>query len=366
MALKRREKEAVEIEEGVVEYEKEENVSPIEQIKKSAESSILPAVSLRFDQTVSTGSTLLDLCISGRRVRGGGICGGILVELFGPPGTGKTAILEEIAASVQIRGGQIRYHDPEARLDHEYAEVFDVHLLQKDYFRPVTVTEVFDKIWEEKFNDESALNAHLVDSLAALSTELEMSKEGDKRGQKRAKEFSEGLRKTCRMMAEKNLLIACSNQVRDGDFGMTTPGGQAVKFYASLRIKLTPAFVGGKYIEKEIDLNGKKIKKVVGIRTDCEIVKSSLDDPYGKCVITILFNRGIDDIRDNLQYCKSISGEGTYDVLGHGVKGLRSMERAIEYIEENGLEKELREKTIDLWLGVQELFKDNRKRKVRF
>ena len=67
---------------------------------------------------ISTGSTLLDLIISGTRVRGGGLPGGILVEIFGPSGTGKTVLLCEIGGVIQRQNGDVRYGDPEARLNH--------------------------------------------------------------------------------------------------------------------------------------------------------------------------------------------------------------------------------------------------------
>ena len=68
-------------------------------------------------QVLSTGSTLLDLAICGGRIRGGGIPGGMIVEIYGPSGSGKTAILTELAGSAQRNGGEARFDDPEARLE---------------------------------------------------------------------------------------------------------------------------------------------------------------------------------------------------------------------------------------------------------
>ena len=73
-----------------------------------------------IDALLSTGSTLLDLAISGGVVRGGGIPGGIMVEIFGPSGSGKTSLLAEICASAIARGGRVRVLDPEGRLNREY------------------------------------------------------------------------------------------------------------------------------------------------------------------------------------------------------------------------------------------------------
>ena len=340
-----------------------ESVTTVEQVE-SDKINLRKKESIKFDKVVSTGSTVLDLNISGKRIRGGGLPGGIIIEVYGRSGTGKTAVLEEIGASTQSKGGEIEYVDPEARLDAEYAEIYGMHINSKNYRRPDTVTELFeDCIWGWKCKNENVINTILSDSLAALSTELEMG-EGDKRGQRRAKEFSEGLRKTCRMIAKNNWLIVCSNQVRQGDKGDVTPGGMAIPFYASLRIRMAQVYGSGlshKIIKKE-DVNGKAFEKVVGIRSSCEIIKSSLDDPYRKCNISILFNYGIDDIRDNLQYVKDVEQRNTYYCIG---REYRSMEHAIKYIEENGLRADLKNYVIDLWEDIEKKFVVNRPKKER-
>ena len=156
-----------------------------------------------LDKVISTGSSLLDLAISGGRIRGGGIPGGIIIEVFGPSGSGKTAILAELCASAQAKGGDICFLDPEARLDREYCLIYGLSLPDENYYRPDTVTEMFDLIWKWEPPSSGTINVIAADSLAALSTEMEMEDE-DKMGMRRAKEFSEGLRKTCRLIANNN------------------------------------------------------------------------------------------------------------------------------------------------------------------
>src|SRR5512137_2055750 len=107
------------------------------------------------ERVVSTGSTLLDLAISGKRRREGGIPGGIIVELYGPSGAGKTAILAEICGSAQKRGGVVKFCDPEARLDQQYTQIYGVSVKTDffDYHRPDTVSELFHQHlydWEPK------------------------------------------------------------------------------------------------------------------------------------------------------------------------------------------------------------------------
>jgi RecA/RadA recombinase len=315
---------------------------------------------------VSTGSTQLDLAITGGRIRGGGLPGGIYVEVFGPSGSGKTVLLCEIAGYVQRMGGDIRFDDPEARLNKQFAQMFDFDIKNIEYATPDTVTEVFENIRKWKPKKQAKIHGTFTDSLAALSTDMEMEKdEGDKMGQRRAKEFSEGFRKNARILKQKNYLMVCSNQVRENqDAGKYSPkykstGGFAIGFYASLRLRAT----NPEKIYKEITFRGKKIKKVIGVETVFEVFKSSIWKPYRTAPVTIIFDYGIDNIRDNLQYIKDYTKNTTYCVNDR--KLAVSMEDAIKMVESEGLENELREEVINLWELIESKFQSNRKKKIR-
>ncbi|GAG72138.1 unnamed protein product, partial [marine sediment metagenome] len=109
----------------------------------------------KYDGTskfISTGSTLLDLAISGGRVHGGGIPGGIMVEVFGPSGSGKTALLCEIAGMIQKQEGETSFHDPEARLNQQFARMFGFDIDFDKVLHPDTVPELFEAIrkWKPK------------------------------------------------------------------------------------------------------------------------------------------------------------------------------------------------------------------------
>ena len=298
--------------------------------------------------TISTGSTLLDLNISGGRTPKGGIPGGVILEIAGPAGSGKTAILASIAADAQAKGGQVMFLDPEARFDQQYAEIYGIHLEGEDYYRPNTVEEVFERIYKWKPRNPDAINVVITDSLAALSTEMEMD-DKDSYGMRRAKCFSEGLRKTARMISNNKWIIACSNQQRDGQYGATTPGGQAIKFYCSLRISMKQV----KKITKEKEFHGKKIAKDLGIESQCVVVKSSLDDPFRTCHVSILFKKGLDPLRDELSFCKTVTNETTYNCID---KNYMSLDKAVEYIRAKGYENQITEQTIKLWLEIENLF----------
>lgn len=313
---------------------------------------------------VSTGSTLLDLAISGGRKRGGGIPGGILVEIFGPPGAGKTVLLCEVAGAVQRQGGQVMFRDPEARLNKQFASMFGLDPEEIEYDTPSTVTEVFEPI--RKWNPKPAGKIHgiFADSLAALSTEWEIEGK-DNYGMRRAKEFSEQCRLTCRTLTGQGFLMVCSNQVRQnldaGPYGQKykSPGGESIAFYSSLRLRVSnPA-----KLKKKKSIAGKEQTRVVGVESQIEVFKSSVWEPYRTAPLIIAFNYGIDDIQANLRFLKANTKATTY-MLGDENLG-RSMEDAIAAVEDANAQERLREEVIDLWHEIEEQFKTERKGKVR-
>lgn len=310
--------------------------------------------------TISTGSTLLDLAISGGRFREGGLPTGILVEIFGPSGSGKTVLLCQIAGNVQKRSGNVMFHDPEARLNKQFARMFHLNTDDIEYTVSDTVPQVFKSVraWEP----DGELNGVFADSLAALSTDMEMDEDkGDKMGMRRAKEFSEETRKTCRIITQKNLLMVCSNQVRvnvdAGPYGQkyTTPGGEAIGFYASLRLRcMRPT-----KIREKKKVKGKEHSRVIGVETEIEVFKSSVWKPFHTASLYIVYDYGIDDIRGNLRYLKTNSGKSVYELNGRNLG--KSLNQAIAIVEEENLERELKDAVIDLWNEIEEKFDSNRK-----
>ena len=313
---------------------------------------------------VHTGSTLLDLHLTGDRRNGGGLPGGIIVEVFGPSSSGKTAIITEVAAHVQLMGGEVMFCDPEGRLDKHYARIYGFELSKENYHRPDTVNEWIDLILKWKPKDPDKINMVAADSLAALSTEMEMEDE-DKMGMKRAKDFSAGMRKVARIIANRGWLVVCSNQERHGG----TPGGKAIPYYSSCRLRVYPD-PNGKYItlKKKIDVKGDgkevEIEKTIGIKSEVSIVKSTIGKPYGRVPLSIIFNKGIDTVRDELQWTKSLLGASKYNCVE---KEFAWMSKALPYIEENNLEPKLREMTIRIFNQIEDSFRDVKyKEKVRY
>ena len=342
---------------------KEESLST--QMKRKVETPPEPIEELKgnFDTVISTGSTLLDLAISGGRIRGGGLPGGILVEAFGPSGSGKSVLLSSIGGNIQRQGGDLMFYDPEARLDFAFSAMFGLKIKEDNYLTPDTVTEVFEAVRKWKPKGNNVVHGIMTDSLAALSTDSEI--EGnDAFGARRAKEMSEQARLTCREIKNKNYLMVASNQVRE-NIGATmyqpktkTTGGMAIGFYASVRLQ----FANPKEIKKEIIFNGVKIQKTIGVETNVKVFKNSIWKPYESAPLTLIFDYGIDDVKENLQFLKDFKKTSTY-TLG-GEKLAVSIEESIQIIENSGCEDVLKNEVIDLWTLIQEEFKSERKPKL--
>lgn len=343
-----------------------------------------------FDQLVSTGSILLDLAISGGVSRYGGLPGRIIVQCYGPNSTGKTTLMAEVLGHVQRAGGQYRVRDPEARLNAAYCHTFGVKLKQDEIERTGTITDMFegligpletksgktkrntDKVWAPH---PGKINIYAVDSLAALASKMEME-QGDKMGQKRAKDFSEGFRQISDHIYDHNILMFCTDQIRDkgtdfmGNVVQDTGGGNAIGFYASLRIRLRKI----KDLVKEIQLPGmdKSEKHVTGIEVEAFIKKPCADRPSRKVPIRIIFNYGLDDIGANLQWLKEHGAMSEHPTdpekkAGYviGDRNFVSLDAAITHVEAEGMEDAVKEAVVEVWNKIEDQVRPQRKEKVR-
>ena len=343
-------------------------------------------------RTISTGSTLLDKAISGGKCRYGGMPGGFIMEGSGPSSSGKTTLLGELWGNTQRAGGECRFDDPENRLDASYCETFGIHVNQDAIEHSHTVTDVFDfligpvegksagsktvnkrahdKAWSP---DPSSINFLGVDSLAALASRMEVES-GDKMGQKRAKDFSEGFRVAKAHVSNHNIIMACSNQLRiDMDTGRAkTPGGEAIGFYCSVRISLFVTEI----LKREIQLGaGRKKILPYGMKVLATVIKNSLGVPLRQAPLRLIYNYGLDDIGANLQWLKD---HGAFDAPDSktgkmkeassyhvGSKKYVGLELAIKAVEEQNLEQVVRDQVCDLWDVVEAQVAPVRKEKVR-
>ena len=121
-------------------------LSLAKQVKSKTKEVKKPEVFDNDKKVISTGSTLLDLAISGGVVKGGGIPGGITVVAYGPSGGGKTALACEIAGSIARQGGELKYRDSEGRLDAAFAKNFDLDVSKIDLKRTRTISTTFNDL----------------------------------------------------------------------------------------------------------------------------------------------------------------------------------------------------------------------------
>jgi len=335
-----------------------------------------------FKKMVSFRSTLLDLAISGGKIRGGGVPSSVIIELYGLTSIGKTALLLSLASDIENKGGEAPFQEPEARLSEGFAEVFGYNVNRNKIYRPDTVPEMFDNLYKWKPKNPKAVNGMMIDSLAAFASDIEMNNLGKSPKEKKkdeysrvAKQFSQGLRTHTRFIEKNNYIFACSNQLRDvmdPGFGekQKSTGGHAFKYYGSLRLKAIQSpgkklfdgqNLGYKIYAERTDKFGTERKQSIGTSMIVTVDKSSVWKPYRSAPVHIIWDYGIDDIRANLQYVKDVTQASMF--YANNTKLSKNLEKSITLVEDNDLEEELRNQVIDLWEEIDELFQTKRKSK---
>jgi len=348
----------------------------------------IPEKEIHIDENtpmLSTGSTLLDLAICGDRIYGGGIPGGILVEIYGPSGYGKTTILGEICANAQSKGGFAMIGDAERRMKPDFIQIMGIKITKDNLKYPHTIEDLEELIFDIPETGGNIIDVTGVDSTASLisSAELKITKsknsdgeeteaqtmKKDKRGSAKAKDLHSLCRRAKIEMSKNNRLIVFTNQIQDVQtegFGPSygpkekTPGGHAVPFYASLRLRCGAAKISK--ITKKVKIAGNDISEDIGIRSLVKVTKSSIGAPFREAEICIVFDYGIDDLRANLEYIKKMTGSNQYWAVDNQFK---SIKEAIYHIEKMNYEKELQTATINLWYEIKDKFKEHRKVKNR-
>jgi recombination protein RecA len=263
---------------------------------------------------ISTGSTQLDYFIANRR--DGGLPEGRIVEIFGPPSIGKSHIAIQIAKSTQDMGGIVVYIDTENATSVENLSLLGVDISKRFVYVDTHCTEEVLSITESTIMKAKAMNKGVPitiiwDSVAASSPKAELIGDYDKESiGLQARAISKGMRKITGVIANQNVLMICLNQIRTkigvmyGD-PTTTPGGKAIPFHSSVRIKLG----AGQRIEN-------KDKEVIGINVSAKTIKNKVSAPFRTCNFEIHFGVGI---KEHEQLFDALRKNGEATVNGKAI-----------------------------------------------
>ena len=287
-------------------------------------------------ESIPTGSLMLDIALGI-----GGLPRGRVVEIYGPESSGKTTLTLQVIAQAQKLGGTCAFIDAEHALDPSYAEKLGVQVDDLLVSQPDTgeqALEIADMLVRS-----SSVDVVVIDSVAALTPRAEIEGEmGDQLPGLQARLMSQALRKLTGNIKRSNTMVIFINQLRmkigmmmPGQSPEVTTGGNALKFYASIRLDIRR--IGAV----------KKGEEVVGNQTRIKVVKNKLAPPFKQVVTEILYGEGISregELIDMGSDNKIVEKSGAWYSYG-GERIGQGKDNARQYLKDNpSVAKEIEEK----------------------